>query len=237
MSLSNVVFDLVSRINSETSMASVWQIYMGAAHVVGLKFGIACFYPVGKSIADTTFASQLPNDWLKNYIENNYQEVDPLLVRGQWESRAFEWSLTQWQKTSDARLTAWREDNRAAGLNVGLTIPDRRDGHLKLLAVCGETQELTVEDRALLYFGGLEALGRMHELGLREGPATRIPLTERERECIRWMTEGKSDLDIGTILGISEKTVATHIQRVKQKFGAHSRAQVIICALRQGDLE
>jgi DNA-binding CsgD family transcriptional regulator len=51
--------------------------------------------------------------------------------------------------------------------------------------------------------------------------------TLRETEVIRWLLQGKSNEEIATILGISPRTVQTHLQRIYQKLGVSSRTQAI----------
>lgn len=63
-----------------------------------------------------------------------------------------------------------------------------------------------------------------------------VPLSETERECLKWLAEGKSDHEIATIMQISEATVPVHIQRIMRKFRVATRAQAIVFAWRQGDL-
>jgi DNA-binding CsgD family transcriptional regulator len=48
-------------------------------------------------------------------------------------------------------------------------------------------------------------------------------LTAREREVLQWLQEGKSNPEIGVILGISTHTVKRHVERVLAKLGVESR--------------
>ena len=50
-------------------------------------------------------------------------------------------------------------------------------------------------------------------------------LTPRELECMRWVADGKTDWEIGVILSISQSTVRFHLDRVRLKLGAKTRAQ------------
>jgi DNA-binding CsgD family transcriptional regulator len=56
-------------------------------------------------------------------------------------------------------------------------------------------------------------------------------LTSREREVLRWIAAGKSDLQIGAILGISPRTVQKHLQHAYEKLGVENRTAA---ALRAG---
>lgn len=51
-------------------------------------------------------------------------------------------------------------------------------------------------------------------------------LSTREAEIARWVSRGKTNWEIGQILGISDKTVKTHMQNIFFKLEASSRAQV-----------
>jgi ATP/maltotriose-dependent transcriptional regulator MalT len=48
-------------------------------------------------------------------------------------------------------------------------------------------------------------------------------LTPRESEVLHWLTQGKSNLDIGNILDLSLKTVKKHLERIYRKLGVENR--------------
>jgi transcriptional regulator EpsA len=56
-------------------------------------------------------------------------------------------------------------------------------------------------------------------------------LTEREREILRWVRDGKSNQAISDELGISALTVKNHVQKILRKLGAANRAQAVAKAL------
>jgi LuxR family quorum sensing-dependent transcriptional regulator len=62
--------------------------------------------------------------------------------------------------------------------------------------------------------------------------APRSVLTEREREVLVWIAQGKSAWEIGEILNISERTVHKHAQTCMRKVGAVNRTQAVAVALR-----
>ena len=66
------------------------------------------------------------------------------------------------------------------------------------------------------------------------GRATADPLSERERECLLWVSEGKTTDDVALILGVSSNTVNSYIAHAIQKFGASNRAMAIASAIRSG---
>jgi len=76
----------------------------------------------------------------------------------------------------------------------------------------------------------------LHEAALRilnsnKEKQKKAKLTSRERECLKWVAMGKSDWEIGEILGISKNTVHFHVENAKEKFETFSRVQAVTEAL------
>jgi DNA-binding response OmpR family regulator/DNA-binding CsgD family transcriptional regulator len=65
-------------------------------------------------------------------------------------------------------------------------------------------------------------------------------LTQRESEVLNWVIKGKTNRDIGDILGTSPRTVNKHLEHVFVKLGVETRtsaASVALSKLRPGELE
>jgi DNA-binding NarL/FixJ family response regulator len=58
-------------------------------------------------------------------------------------------------------------------------------------------------------------------------------LTQREREVLRLLADGRSNDVIGSTLGISSETVRTHIRKAMAKLDADTRTHAVATALRQ----
>jgi DNA-binding response OmpR family regulator/DNA-binding CsgD family transcriptional regulator len=56
-----------------------------------------------------------------------------------------------------------------------------------------------------------------------EALALRLRLTAREAEVLYWVAQGKTNRDIGEILGTSPKTVTKHLEHVFEKLGVETR--------------
>jgi two-component system NarL family response regulator len=68
---------------------------------------------------------------------------------------------------------------------------------------------------------------------LAEGMA-RVQVTPRELSTLRLMADGKANKEIAVELGISERTVKTHLGHIFQKLGVTSRTEAVKVATRRG---
>lgn len=62
-------------------------------------------------------------------------------------------------------------------------------------------------------------------------------LTERERQVLVLIAEGKSTKEAAARLGISYKTADSHRSRILEKLGVHETASMVRCAIRAGLIE
>jgi two-component system response regulator NreC len=58
-------------------------------------------------------------------------------------------------------------------------------------------------------------------------------LTEREKEVLQLLAEGKSNKEIASMLNLSTNTVDTHRARLMQKLNLHSSAEIVLYAVRK----
>ena len=105
---------------------------------------------------------------------------------------------------------------------------------------------LTVGDRRLVLSLNEQTADGEWLIGLREESdrasiEALVPafgLTQREAEALYWVTKGKTNRDIGDILGLSPRTVHKHLEHVFAKLGVETRtaaATAAINKLKAGD--
>lgn len=89
----------------------------------------------------------------------------------------------------------------------------------------------------------VEAIQRVHagqkyipaEVGARLSERMNSPqLTERERQVLLQMTEGKSNQEVADTLHISEGTIKFHVNSILRKLGVSDRTQAVLVALKRG---
>lgn len=85
----------------------------------------------------------------------------------------------------------------------------------------------------------LDAIRRAAAGGLAYGvrPGMGVLLSAREREVLRLVVDGASNDEIGARLGISSRTVESHLRRLFERLSVASRTELAGRALREGWLE
>ena len=58
-------------------------------------------------------------------------------------------------------------------------------------------------------------------------------LTDREKEILQLLAEGKSNKEIASLLNLSVYTVETHRSNLMQKLGLHNTAEIVLYAVRK----
>ena len=58
-------------------------------------------------------------------------------------------------------------------------------------------------------------------------------LTDREKEILQLLAEGKSNKDVANMLNLSTNTVETHRTRIMQKLDLHNAAEIVLYAVRK----
>jgi DNA-binding NarL/FixJ family response regulator len=85
----------------------------------------------------------------------------------------------------------------------------------------------------------LDAIRRAASGGLHFGvrPGRGVALSSREREVLRCVVDGASNDEIGARLGISSRTVESHLRRLFERHDVASRTELASRAIREGWLE
>jgi len=73
----------------------------------------------------------------------------------------------------------------------------------------------------------------MRQLKHKHVPDSYDLLTEREKEVLQLLAEGKTNKDVAGLLDLRPQTVETHRANLMQKLGLHSTADIILYAVRK----
>jgi DNA-binding NarL/FixJ family response regulator len=131
---------------------------------------------------------------------------------------------------ADGELCAWGADGMpsAAELAPGRCVATVSDGRR------------TLEFHFVGQFGPDEMLLRVVAADAASGETLlqrRLGLTAREAEVLLWISRGKSNRDIGEILGMRPATVTKHLEQIYTKLGVENRASAASIAVRAASAE
>jgi LuxR family quorum-sensing system transcriptional regulator CciR len=131
----------------------------------------------------------------------------------------------------------------AAGIGAAVAVPIHRPrgaqeaGSYSVFAGCcsflmKNGVPLPLESLAAAHYVGALAFDAVENLREPKPDTPRGPqLTPRQRDCVVLVAQGKSDWEIGQVLGISESTVHKHIEDAKRRFGVSTRVQLVVRSL------
>ncbi|MER8576982.1 LuxR family transcriptional regulator [Mesorhizobium sp. M1409] len=177
--------------------------------------------------------SNYPPPWTAHYLQNQYQRVDPVIMRARRAGCPFRWgSDLRGVETSQVQQGLFAEAAEF-GMRCGLTIPivDRRGCVAAMTFAAHEPNSafLRVAER---YEQALQLMATCFHIHVRRKLSVNrmvdgILLTPREYECLQWAARGKSAWDIACILGVKPHTAAFHLDNAKKKLGVRTKNQAI----------
>jgi DNA-binding CsgD family transcriptional regulator len=123
--------------------------------------------------------------------------------------------------------------NQSLGIVAGITISfpvtsDRDKGAIGLVAQPGLTHQ-DVEEIFLAHGDELICVANMMHLRLIQFPFTirRRALTERQREVLEWVADGKTTIDTAQIMNVSPAMVEKHLRLARETLGVETTAQAV----------
>jgi LuxR family transcriptional regulator, quorum-sensing system regulator BjaR1 len=180
-----------------------------------------------------------PEDYVQNYVEKNHVLKDPAVTYLRRSIRPYSWGDVRKSIELSPIERRIMDEGREFDAHDGLIIPIvTATGSLSVVSPCGRDPDLSPRSRAaieLISVIGEQALKRAI-LGKHRSNLSYQTLTGREREIMQHVAWGKTDSEIGTILGISSSTVLKHVDNAKQKLGALRRSSAVVIAMSRGEI-
>lgn len=175
-----------------------------------------------------------PPSWVDELTLEGLVADDPVHLASRRSNRGFGWLELDRLIRLERRHFEILERSRAHGLGSGFTIPANVPGEPS--ASCSFAvaagREIPAGPLGCAELVGAHALGAARRLRP-PGPRSEPPhLSRRELDCLRLVAIGKTDWEIGKILGLSTETVRQYMKSARAAYGAVSRAQLVAFGLR-----
>jgi LuxR family transcriptional regulator, quorum-sensing system regulator CciR len=167
-------------------------------------------------------------------VGRGYAADDPVHLASRRTNAGFGWRELPGLIKLGRRHRAILARSRHFGLGGGFTVPANVPGEPS--ASCSFAVRAGVELPAARLrcaeLIGAHALNAARRLRQRPEPPPRPRLSPRELECLRLVAMGKTDWEIGTILGLSIETARQYVKRARAAYDAVSRTQLVVYGLR-----
>jgi DNA-binding CsgD family transcriptional regulator len=235
------VLSLLSRIAEATAVGPVWAEATGFFR--GLGFG-RVNYGYTRFLSDRTigdpedvvFLTTADAEYARRYFSGGLYARTPIFRWAQQNSGACTWSwvrgaMERGELTPD-EVEAVKQ-NLAMGISAGITVsfPEtstRAKGALGLIADAG-LDHAGVDDIFAQRGQEILAVANMMHLKIVNMPGAnrRRPLTQRQREALEWVADGKTTQDVALLMGVSPAMVEKHLRLAREALDVETTAQAV----------
>lgn len=209
------------------------------AHALGFRW----FAYFGQRANGPRLISSYPKSWTSHYFREGYDNIDPVLQEPRNTSRMFLWDGREARSAKSAKERRLFDDALNFKIRTGLTvrIPSSQNQFAAFTLAADdrslgldrfvETSQDMLERVGLTYHAHVNAarIGRTPPEGQQASP-----LTQRERQCLAWISDGKTMQDIAELLGVSIHGVKYHLDNARGNLAALTLPHAVALALRQG---
>jgi LuxR family transcriptional regulator, quorum-sensing system regulator BjaR1 len=203
------------------------------------NFGVEYFIIANTSRRPDAFArnvvtARLDAGWVRYFLSQRWNEHN-LFISGAFNDYGpMFWHEIEASPWGGRQRSVIRDGARQFGIHEGICIPiPRASAPSAVAAFSGEKLDTSQAARVAMTVIALYSYGQLTRLA--SGPSRPHPkLTSREADCLAWVAKGKTDWEIGEILGISESTVHWYIEQAKRRLGVATRIQAVVGAIQEG---
>ena len=208
-------------------------IEMGLSHVAYAAVNLPSIKRV-RALVAVTYAPE----WQKHYVQEGYANIDPVVRAGLGGVLPIDWSRIRSDDPLVLKFLGEAQEFKIG--RVGLSIPIRgKHGEFALFNVTAEVSPSEWRKRLNHLSRDLMLLAyQFHDWAVRvEGIGLDVSLdllSTREKDCLRWRSQGKTDWEISQLIGISQSTVKFHLENSRAKLGATNTIHAVSKALVHG---
>lgn len=220
--------DVAAEMNACPDMATLAATFSAEIARYGFDAS-ACgaFLPTDKGPESHFFFLNWPAAWMELYAARNFVAHDFGVAEARRRMHPFTWQEVKAERTlSDGEEKVWATA-LSWGWRDGFSVPIHGPGgYMAIVTMATRTPHFPPNVRMRLHLLALLVHERCRQIeGMVPPSPTSEPLTSRELECLRWVGAGKSDAEIGLIMGIAQTTVKFHVDNGRKKLGVRTRAQ------------
>lgn len=181
-----------------------------------------------------------PLAWAESFIKNGLYENDPVLSASLRSAVGFVWAEVPRMINMTNRQRMILESAAKYGLGEGFTVPAHIPGEISGSCSFATKHGVLVPSKNLLLAQVIGSFAFQAARRLNGKDAFRqqrpLRLTPRQRDCLLWAIKGKTDWEIGHILGLKEETVSEYLDSARERYGVTKRLPLAIHAIFDGQI-
>jgi LuxR family quorum sensing-dependent transcriptional regulator len=235
--LTDATLDTLQALERAPSALKVKEVFRRFAEPYGYNSFLCTDPPRNEENADGSILfGEWPQAWRRRYMQRKYYYLDPMVLELHRTMHPYTWTeaLQRRDYSKDERRIV--SEASEWGMLDGFVVPIHvSGGRVHAVTMAGTSPRADLEARAPLHLVAIYAHARASTLK-RQTPDEPLMLTRRERQVLQWAAAGKTDWEIGQILGVSPSAVHKHVENVKRRLGVGTRIQAIVVAIRQGEI-
>ncbi|MGO9769050.1 MAG: helix-turn-helix transcriptional regulator [Roseiarcus sp.] len=198
---------------------------------VKLPKGVAC-------APEDTLRTNYPEAWISRYLERGYRFYDPVVVSGAASRVPFRWGhggfLSRYTKAQRLVFHEAREFDITEGYCVPVAGPEGDIGLFSVAAASrAELEDVVEESAPAIQLYVVQLFDEVMRGLVGGGQSGERPLSNRERECLLWTSEGLTTERVAQRVKLSESAVNYHLGNASRKLGAYNKHHAAIIALRE----
>lgn len=192
---------------------------------------------LAKHRAGCLLVTNYPMSWVDEIICSKLYRDDPVHAAAIRSPAGLCWERIP-EVIAPTRLQlSMLERGRAQGLATGYTIPFRVPGERGAFFSIARAKDRPftyAEAMAAQLIGGTAfQTGRALVKG-RPAKALGARLSPRQIECLRLIAAGKTEWEMGKILGVKPSTIHDYVEGARRRYGVKTRSQLVLAAARDG---
>lgn len=232
-------YDLIDWLVTAKDLHTVEQRLADHFNICGIDYFLICKVPPpGQDrLAPLLLADRWPSEWLEYYDKKKFVRYDPISVRLTSDPNPFLWSEVPVDRREQPMAYRIMAEAGEIGMVEGFSIPIYDpSGFSGCISMCGRKIDISPDAARALHMVGLFAHGAAERISNSAERGSYQSLTEREREVLRWTAVGGTHAQIATTLGISERTVETHLRNARVKMRTTNTVHTTVVALQRREI-
>jgi DNA-binding CsgD family transcriptional regulator len=190
---------------------------------------------VGDDVEPYVVKNAWSPQWTAQFRERRYFADDPVSRWSFSQSKPFTWKTAREMTKATARTKEIQQEASRYGMSDGIVFPmfDPNSWQSVISLATDDKGGLAKDQIGDLYLLSSYCAMTASSL-LRSADQPDRRLTDREKEILQWVSRGKTDWEIATILRMSEGSVTQRLVRIREILDVTNKAQTVSRAIRLG---